>query len=137
MMYTKKVVFPTRHEWAEALRSGEYVQGKSSLRNRDNNLGVDEYCCLGVYADLFIKANPKTATHWDTDSESVVDRFVDARGEYHVGILGIEMAEEIGLDMNQQQALVDMNDEFELTFDEIAEHIDNEDYILSPKRQQL
>lgn len=33
--------------WVEALRSGKYKQGKSVLRDSNNN-----YCCLGVLADI-------------------------------------------------------------------------------------
>lgn len=35
---------------AEALESGEYKQGKGLLCNKDN-----EYCCLGVACDVYIK----------------------------------------------------------------------------------
>jgi hypothetical protein len=34
-------------QWVDALRSGKYTQGRSALRNRD-----DEYCCLGVACDV-------------------------------------------------------------------------------------
>lgn len=37
--------------WLEALRSGEYVQGKNALRSVDAT-GQDSYCCLGVLCDL-------------------------------------------------------------------------------------
>lgn len=36
--------------WLEALRSGEYQQGKSCLRTDD-----DKFCCLGVLCDLYDK----------------------------------------------------------------------------------
>lgn len=36
--------------WVDALRSGEYQQGKGSLRN-DN-----KYCCLGVLCDLAVSS---------------------------------------------------------------------------------
>ena len=39
-----------KEKWIAALRSGEYVQGKKVLRN-----GKDEFCCLGVLCDLFVK----------------------------------------------------------------------------------
>lgn len=38
-----------RKLWVEALRSGEYEQGKESLRDGD------KYCCLGVACDLYAK----------------------------------------------------------------------------------
>lgn len=38
-----------RKVWVEALRSGEYKQGKRALRTGD------AYCCLGVACDLYRK----------------------------------------------------------------------------------
>ena len=37
-------------QWTTALRSGEYPQGKGTLRTEDG------YCCLGVLCDLAVKA---------------------------------------------------------------------------------
>lgn len=34
-------------QWVDALRSGKYKQGRSALRNVDN-----EFCCLGVLCDI-------------------------------------------------------------------------------------
>lgn len=39
-----------KKKWLKALRSGEYIQGKSYLRKIDNT-----YCCLGVLCDLYVK----------------------------------------------------------------------------------
>jgi hypothetical protein len=36
-----------RDRWTAALRSGEYEQGRSTLRDRE-----DRYCCLGVLCDV-------------------------------------------------------------------------------------
>ena len=45
--YQKK---PIKHlnKWVEALTGGEYVQGNTFLE-KDGR-----FCCLGVYADLFL-----------------------------------------------------------------------------------
>lgn len=46
-----------RTAWVEALRSGDYVQGRNLLvQDKD---GVDCFCCLGVAANLLIKAGHK------------------------------------------------------------------------------
>ncbi len=37
-------------KWVPALRSGEYVQGRGTLKSPDG-----EYCCLGVACDLMSK----------------------------------------------------------------------------------
>lgn len=42
-------------QWVAALRSGEYVQGKSTLHSVDEN-GNAQFCCLGVLCDLAVKA---------------------------------------------------------------------------------
>lgn len=40
-------------KWLEALRSGEYKQGRVRLRT-----GESKFCCLGVLTDLYIKETP-------------------------------------------------------------------------------
>jgi hypothetical protein len=47
-------------KWIEALRSGEYAQGRLALRTDDG------YCCLGVLCDLAAKAG---VVEWLGDDE--------------------------------------------------------------------
>lgn len=49
--------------WLEALRSGEYRQGRGYLR-RLNDDRSEGYCCLGVLCDIYAKTT-KNGT-WDT-----------------------------------------------------------------------
>ena len=42
--------------WVDALRSGEYKQGKNQLRNEKN-----EFCCLGVLCNIHAQLHPKIA----------------------------------------------------------------------------
>jgi len=52
-------------QWLEALRSGEYKQGRECLRQDDKDAIL--YCCLGVLCDLHRKA---TGTHqWEALSD--------------------------------------------------------------------
>jgi hypothetical protein len=44
--------------WVEALKSGDYKQGKNCLYIKDND-GKETYCCLGVLCDLHAKATKK------------------------------------------------------------------------------
>jgi hypothetical protein len=44
-----------KQKWIDALRSGEYVQGKEKLRS------VSGYCCLGVLCDIYAE---ETNTEW-------------------------------------------------------------------------
>lgn len=46
--------------WLDALRSGEYKQGRGVLRTPD-----DEYCCLGVLCDLHSKVTREA--DWEND----------------------------------------------------------------------
>jgi hypothetical protein len=43
-------------QWVAALRSGEYVQGRSSLHYLVDENGNAKFCCLGVLCDLAVKA---------------------------------------------------------------------------------
>lgn len=39
-----------RDEWVKRLRSGEYEQGKTYLRNKNN-----KYCCLGILCEMAVE----------------------------------------------------------------------------------
>lgn len=43
-------------KWVAALRSGDYKQGKSFLRDSRNN-----FCCLGVLCNIHAQDNPELA----------------------------------------------------------------------------
>jgi hypothetical protein len=38
--------------WADALTSGRYQQGRSTLAHRDEDTGETRYCCLGVACEI-------------------------------------------------------------------------------------
>lgn len=44
-------------KWVQALRSGEYKQGKDALRDND------KFCCLGVACEVYKKENPDFIYH--------------------------------------------------------------------------
>jgi hypothetical protein len=46
-------------KWVEALRSGEYRQGREALCRIDPLDGTESYCCLGVLTDLYQKDRKK------------------------------------------------------------------------------
>lgn len=97
----------------QALRSGAYLQGNSCLRNTH-----DEYCCLGVQANLL---DPKG---WNTPAISPLYSW--KAGEYRSLLGGPESAEQYLPDEYMhpaaQQALARMNDDGN-TFREIADWI--------------
>jgi len=60
-----------KQRWIEALRSGEYQQGKESLFH------CGKFCCLGVLTDLYIKEhglqwNQESADLWNFETEWAV-----------------------------------------------------------------
>lgn len=101
-----------RRRWTEALRSGEYPQGKRFL-NKDGR-----FCCLGVLCEVsgvHKKRHP--------DGETMYEGWV--------AILPGSMAEAAGLcsdlgdlGLNGSPSLTELNDSNDFTFDEIADVID-------------
>jgi len=51
--------------WVDALRSGEYQQGKDFLRREGN------YCCLGVLCDLYDRN--QNGPGWNETAEAYMD----------------------------------------------------------------
>jgi len=101
--------------WVEALRSGEYEQGKDCLSNGD------EFCCLGVACDLYSKYNKPILFILENgvksyDGDTVFLPFVvqDWLGlKSHSGVF------------SNANSLAQMNDGG-LTFKEIADMIESE-----------
>lgn len=86
-----------KQKWVDALRSGEYKQCQLSLK-KDN-----KYCCLGVLACV---SDPNFDFN-SVDSYSVIRK--------------------LGMTDNQMQNFWTMNDSDELSFDEIADYIEQDD----------
>lgn len=59
-------------KWAAALRSGEYKQGRDSLRMKSEQ-GALHFCCLGVLCDLVAKENPAVVWRDGWHAMSVVE----------------------------------------------------------------
>lgn len=68
-----------KNAWVDALRSGEYQQGKGKLRDHENR-----YCCLGVLADLAIKSGEIDGLEWHETSR---DGLIDPDGLFWAGVL--------------------------------------------------
>lgn len=51
-----------KKQWVDALRSGDYSQGKHCLQDENNN-----FCCLGVLTDLYIKSHRHSLIEWSKD----------------------------------------------------------------------
>jgi hypothetical protein len=94
-------------KWLEALRSGKYKQGRQGLRK------VDSFCCLGVLCDLL---NPNG---WRQITDN--DLIYSFNGE--LGVIDKRLARSIGVE-EFQDILVEMNDEKQNSFSEIADYIE-------------
>lgn len=117
---TAEEIKENRRLWAEALRSGEFVQGKGALR------GGGKYCCLGVACVVLHKKygskdlSPVPARNMDDP--------VSAWGRVN-SLLGNEALAKLGLDYygdrdTDQHRFTRANDEFGRDFKEIASMVE-------------
>ncbi len=68
-------------KWVEALRSGEYKQGKGVLRGSD--MTKPTYCCLGVLCDVYKRHTGRGK--WKTD------QVLTSNGSYTLGYIPFEL----------------------------------------------
>jgi hypothetical protein len=102
-----------KQKWVAALRSGNYKQGTSFLRDAG-----DYFCCLGVLCD--IEQVPCKSTEEDYAFEY---KFEDARTSLY-STLSVGFSNKMGLSSNNLDDLVDLNDNKRLSFSEIADYIE-------------
>lgn len=111
----KKVEYPKmdpkwKAKWVEALRSGEYKQGRHSLKDTLDPKGP-KYCCLGVLCDIH------TSVKWSKhDPMRAVIRTRRQSNEWgfssDTGKLPTVLREKVGISKEAQNKLVSMNDQF-------------------------
>ncbi len=58
-----------KHDWALALRSGKYIQGRGALRTVDRR-----YCAMGVLYDLIVSTEERNFTWGTYVPEAVLQR---------------------------------------------------------------
>lgn len=105
-----------KKEWIEALRSGEYIQGKNVLKRLEDNVIVT-HCCLGVACELL-----KYKLELKEEVESGTSIF---NGVYEY--LPTKVAEFIDIALEQQENLAWMNDE-DYSFEQIATELEKDVY---------
>lgn len=98
-----------RKQWVDALRSGDYNQGRNYLCVRSRQHG-DRFCCLGVAADVKGVLNPGGEVS-----------FAYGGGCHY---LPSPVLKRLGLTSEAQKVLADMNDNSK-TFAEIADAIES------------
>ena len=96
-----------KKKWLEALKSGRYKQGQGMLR------AEDKYCCLGVLCDLI---DPK---QWVVKGEQNWFFFDGDRFS-----LSVQVQFDTGIQTEEMQTLVKMNDSYLAGFKEIARWIE-------------
>lgn len=75
---TEESVKQNRQKWTDALRSGEYKQGKNRLRTKDGRL-----CCLGVLCEI-AGVKRRGAEYWH-------------KYRAYVNLPPVELLEQVGL----------------------------------------
>lgn len=109
--------------WLEALRSGEYVQGKQALRSAEPE-GA-RYCCLGVLSEVAAKAG---LIERDTAGGGVNGGHrgykTTADTYYSDTMPSVEMNQLFRLNSATAGALAGMNDSEGKTFLEIADWVE-------------
>lgn len=92
----------------KALRSGEYEQGRSKLCDNGK-----QWCCLGVLCNL-----PGVPGEWVGDGYRV------GNGPIRSGTLPGGVREHVGLSNLREELLIDLNDNKQAGFPEIADWIE-------------
>lgn len=108
-----------KNKWIVALRSGDYKQGRNTLRNPQ----TDEYCCLGVLCELAHKENICTKE----------EREYNTMFGGHDGLPPLTVRQWAGLSdksfdslfIIENDSLAFLNDVRKLSFNEIADLIEN------------
>lgn len=66
-----------KKEWVDALRYGDYIQGRGSLKNISFYEKEETYCCLGVLMDIskkFIPASQELPTLKEVEEFGLSDK---------------------------------------------------------------
>lgn len=117
---TNEEILETRKKWVEALRSGEYKQGRRYLRNSGN-----EFCCLGVLCDLIDPERwSSKPTYGPSNSERVYGYFDEGYENPNTAILPESLEDLVGINgVHYAPDLMAMND-YGKNFREIADWIE-------------
>lgn len=112
-----------RIKWVEALRSGEYQQGKGNLRKGER------FCCLGVACDVF---KAQIGVDWSNDQCGVFT-FLGERNVLPSAVqdcLALTAGGSLDKRVERRAVLWSLNDSLDYSFDQIAQVI--EDQFITP-----
>lgn len=102
----------TREQWTTALRSGEYNQCFGVLHSSSRNA----YCCLGVLAVL------AGGEHNRALATGILFEDLETPDDRH---LPLEVTKMVNISHYTEFELIRLNDRKKLTFEQIADYIDN------------
>lgn len=116
--------------WIEALRSGNYEQGRYNLRRRD------EFCCLGVLCDIvkddvnynWLPAQDDFGTIYKfAESDEILPELV----AIHAGLKDCSPKVQVTVKCGNEEAiesqpLADLNDSWEYSFERLADLIEEQ-----------
>lgn len=110
-------------KWVDALRSGDYGQGRHALASGGR------YCCLGVACDLAVKDGLPIDVTERMGSDTLTQRiwFDDADAILPPSVrqwLGIDECDPKGIYNGEQHKLSMLNDDGGFNFDDIADIIE-------------
>jgi len=129
-----------KKKWIEALRSGEYKQGRESLKTTNEHNNDSYYCCLGVLCDIHSRG---TNTVWSGHPNYPVSNYLGCEAflphtvirwaglEDKVRLVVpypddcVENNVDITLPNGQQTSATKLNDDMGLSFVEIADIIES------------
>ena len=108
--------------WVEALRSGNYKQGRYNLR-RGNF-----YCCLGVLCDV---VKDEVNYDWLPLQDSIgtfyrFDRADEVLPDSVASYADLEISPKVTFDGKEEICITAINDDTDLTFDDIADLIEKQ-----------
>lgn len=101
----KKLPKEFKKKWLEALRSGDYKQGTSILKNNDR------YCCLGVACSV---------AGYERTLDSYKTGYIDDKRRFK----NVPEILKGGFENPITSELMDMNDSYDKNFNEIADWIE-------------
>ncbi len=105
-----------KEKFVAALKSGKYKQGREALRRGD------QFCCIGVLCDL------KNPDDWIDPKADVVEyRDANVYSYFQSGRTGsppMGVMRWAGITERQVSDLIEMNDEGDASFEQIAAHVE-------------
>lgn len=118
---TEESVLALRKAWTDALRSGNYQQGRKYLHNRAANT----FCCLGVLCEVLRLPRTDPPSHTSPGAN-----YLMPEGHTLSGALSPSVQRLVGITVNFEGKLMQANDTYGKTFTAIAGMIDAEPIVL-------